>query len=319
MDYAGWLKAWFGYAVGFVAAVFLLVVGLEHYTDMPLRFTKSVSYDVKIKFAREQLAEKSFDTFIVGSSMALNNIDSAVLESSHVSQHVLNLSSWGLAASEVLQFLQMVDLSDVRRVIYSSQYFDYQGEVDKVLDERELARYMKGQWVLKTYFQNIARLPESFMRYFEEDHQGTQRYLKFDEHGDVNFVREGFKINKHKWEEIPPFPKTPLDDSYFKHLLALNDYLKDRGIELVVITNPFRQELIESDEEFQSFFHTHTDYLKRLSKVQRFVYINAHAELNFDDTYFVDAYHLDETGAQRLTQLVADRLELVRFSRVQDL
>lgn len=323
MKYKTWLSGWIAYTLGFVGIAFAVVVVLERYSDMPLRFTKSVSYDFKIKFAKEQLADKRFDTLIVGSSMALNNIDADVLEASSSVHKVLNLSSWGMATSECLQLLQMLDLSGVKQVVHSAQYFDYVGEVDKVLDEDELAQYLNGGWVLKTYFQNISRLPQNVWDYLDFGNEygdsRTQAFLHFDDSGGVNFERDGFLINQRKWQEIPAIPAVPLGDEYFKHLLAMQRFLAEKGIQLVVVTPPFRQELLAQSEEFREFFAAHKDYLEQLSRSKGFLYVDAHAQLGLDDRFFVDASHLDSVGARRMTELVVDTLEHSEITIILDL
>lgn len=323
MTHRNWLRGWFTYTLGFVGLAFVLVVLLERYTDMPLRFTKSISYDIKIKFAKEQLADNRYDTLVVGSSMALNNVDAGVLESSDAVHRVLNLSSWGMATSECLQLLQMLDLSGVKYVVHAAQYFDYVGELDKVLDERELTRYFNGGWALKTYFQNISRLPQNLWDYVdlgnEYGDRRTQAYLGFDDSGGVNFERDGFLINKRKWEEIPPVPAVPVGEGYFKHLLAMQQFLSGKGIQLVVVTPPFRQNLLAQSEEFRTFFFAHKDYLERLSRRNGFLYVDAHDRLGLDDQFFVDASHLDAVGAHRMSELLVDTLERSEVTTVLDM
>lgn len=311
MKYNKWVCAWFLWIGGILGCAFLLILMLERFTAMPLRFSKSISYDVKVKFAKNNLALGNYDTFVIGSSMALNNIDSAVLEASSAADKVLNLSSWGLATSECLQLLQMLDLQGVRRVVYASQYFDYVGELDKVLDDRELQRYLRGRVAWKTYFQNISRLPQTLWQYYAGE---GGRALIFDANGDINFPADGKAVNKHKWAVIPQVPTVPVGEDYFKHLVAMQEYLSQQDIELVVITNPFRLQLLEQNEEFRHFFESHIDYLNRLAEQRGFVYIDAHHNLGLSDRFFVDASHLDVDGANRLTQLIADHVQRHAFS-----
>lgn len=323
MKYKTWLNGWIVYTLGFVGVAFTLVVLLERFSDMPLRFTKSISYDFKIRFVKAQLADSQFDTLIVGSSMALNNIDADVLETSSAVHKVLNLSSWGMATSECLQLLQMLDLSGVKQVVHSAQYFDYVGEVDKVLDQDELVRYLNGGWPLKTYFQNISRLPQNVWDYLDLGNEygdsRTQAFLGFDDSGGVNFERDGFLINQRKWEEIPAIPTVPVGDAYFEHLLEMQKFLGEKGIQLVVVTPPFRQELLAQSDEFREFFTAHKDYLEQLSRSKGFLYIDAHERLEFDDRFFVDASHLDSVGAHRMTELVVDALEHSEVTTILDM
>lgn len=322
-EYKSWLSVWFAYTLGFVGLAFALVVILERHTGMPLRFTKSISYDIKIKFAKEQLAKKQYDTLIVGSSMALNNIDAEVLEASDAVTRALNLSSWGMATSECLQLLQMLDLSEIKYVVHAAQYFDYVGELDKVLDERELERYFQGRWTYKTYFQNISRLPQNLWDYFDLGNEygdsRTQAYLGFDESGGVNFERDGFLINKRKWEEIPPISATPVGDDYFHHLLAMQQFLSEKDIQLVVITPPFRENLLAQSAEFRQFFFAHKDYLEHLSRTRGFVYVDAHDKLGLNDQFFVDASHLDAKGAHRMSELVVEAVEHSEVTTIMEL
>lgn len=323
MNDSKWLKFWISYIIAFVGLGFIAVVVAEKIGEVPLRFTKSISYDIKIKFIRDHLPTSQYDTFVVGSSMALNNIDSSVLEQAGVASNVLNLSSWGLGTSESLQLLQMLDLSGAQKVVYASQYFDYVGEVDKVLDEPELRRYLNGRPVLKTYFQNISRLPSSLWDHWDLDNlygnSRTLRYLGFDSSGDVNYDRRGFLIDKRKWTEIPQVPDVPVGDEYFKHLLAMHEFLKAHDIQLFVVTSPFRDTLLERDDNFREFFAAHRAYLAGLAGKYGFTYIDAHAQLNFNDDYFVDASHLHSGGAKLVTRLIVKQVQAEQVSGVLDL
>lgn len=311
--YGRWIRHWGGYVCAFVTAGLIIVVAAEKWAGIPLRFTKSISYDVKVRFIRDRLPTSQFDTFVVGSSMALNTVDSALLEASTVSGKVLNLSSWGLGTSEALQLLQMIDLSNAKTVIYASQYFDYVGEVDKVLDESELRRYLNGKSVLKTYFLNISRLPGSLWDHWDfENVRGDSRtlgYLGFDDNGDVNIDPTDFVIFQPKWDRIPDVPTVPIGEEYYKHLVAMHAFLSLNGVRLVVVTNPFRSELIKRNPEFSRFFSAHRDYLRRLAKERNFTYIDAHSALELGDEYFMDAAHVHADGAVLLTKLVVEAIE----------
>jgi hypothetical protein len=56
--------------------------------------------------------------------MGLNNIDSEYLRNTKLI-NIFNVSSWGLQVGEVKQLLSILDLTNVKQVIYSTQYFDF--------------------------------------------------------------------------------------------------------------------------------------------------------------------------------------------------
>ncbi len=322
MKHAGWVKGWSLSSTALVVVAYIAVVLLTLSTDMPLRFTKSISYDAKIKFIKQKLDQRQYDTYVLGSSMALNNIDSAVVENT-AGAAVLNLASWGMGTSESLQLLQFLDLSGIRRVIYASQYFDYVGEVDKVLYPDELTRYFEGLFPYKAYFFNIARLPQNLWDTLDLERRYTDnrsQNLLFDANGDVNFDKHRFRIDPKRWSKIPGVPTVPLGDEYFKHLVAMHEFLRAQNIELVVVTNPFRGHLLQQQSaEFQEFFAEHIAYLQKLAGERGFVYVNAHDQLRLADDFFVDPTHLNSIGAEKVTRLVVERMEQNPKSTLVDL
>lgn len=311
MNYKHWLQHWFVGSALFVLSAFLIVILVSESTAVPLRFTKSISYDIKIKFIRDKIATNNYDMYIVGSSMALNNIDSAILESSNVAEQVLNLSSWGMGASECLQLLKLMDLSSVKRVVYASQFFDYVGDLDKVLDPDGLKKFLNGAKPYKSYFRNIASLPSSIWSTLDlrnQYHRKDAPNLVFDENGDVNYDGRYFLRDKARWAVVPEVPETPLGDVFFKHLIALQAYLAERDIQLTVTTNPYRKNILSKNKALENFFYEHTDYLAKLAGREGFIYVNAHRELKLNDDLFVDPSHLNSQGAEKITRLVVDKI-----------
>ena len=101
----------------FLSTILLIVIVTKKF-DLPFRFSNSISYDVKLNFLnKHKNLLKNSKTIVIGSSMALNNIDSKYLEKTEKFEKTVNLSSWGLQVSEVFQLLKIIDLTDKKYVV----------------------------------------------------------------------------------------------------------------------------------------------------------------------------------------------------------
>ena len=305
-----WISAWSFIVIAVFSSLFVLVSLLESY-GIPLRFTNSISYDAKINFLRNHVALlNESSTIVLGSSMGLNDIDSAMLEKTAASGKVINLSSWGLHASEVFQFLKLIDLKNTRYLVFSAQFFDLCGQPLKEMDQAEIRKYIYGDFSIYPYIQTVLTLPRHANAYlhWNEYYRDKENYtnLEFDEYGDVPMNIPKQRIDPDRWDVVDE--DYAVEDLNFEALLELNTYLKERGITLIVARPPYRQPLLDNNPALKRIFDTFGESLSRLSKENDFIFLDAHALLHLDDSYFVDKSHLNLAGADIYSTAIAARL-----------
>ena len=88
----------------------------------------------------------------------------------------------------------------------------------------------------------------------------------------------------------------------------MNEYLKLKNIKLIVITTPYRKEILENSN-IKNDFDIYTKKKKKKKKKYNFVYLNAHYALNLDDSHFVDQSHLNLEGAKKVSLYVSENFE----------
>ena len=111
-----WLKSWLTLFFIFIINSFIFIFYIYNYKNVPLRFTNSISFDAKLSFLKKSEKLNDVEILIIGSSMGLNNINSIVL-SQNLGNKILNLSSWGLKTNEIYEFLKILDLSKIKKII----------------------------------------------------------------------------------------------------------------------------------------------------------------------------------------------------------
>lgn len=289
---------------------FILTIGaifiLTNKFEQPFRFSNSISYDVKLLFLHNnnKLLNES-NTIVIGSSMALNNIDSSELITNSKYNSVINVSSWGLQVPEVYQLLRLLDLSNKKYIIYSTQYIDFQYDIEKNIDDNEVKKYIYNQFSFYPYVSTLNSFILNINNMINYDEQYKDKnlysYLVYDQNGDINFNFDNDRyINKNRWSDIE---ESTLNMKNFDTMIKLNHFLKTKNIELIVITTPLRKEII-NNPVISHNFNIYTNTLESLSHKYNFKYLNTHNILDLDDSYFVDKSHLNYLGAKKVTQLI---------------
>lgn len=279
--------------------------------NIPYRFSNSISYDAKISFLKRNKEKLiNADTIVIGSSMGLNNIDSEYLRNNKLI-NILNVSSWGLQVGEVKQLLSILDLTNVKQVIYSTQYFDFKKNLIKDINEGEVKKFIYGDFSFYPYINNLKYFALNLLDNLNYNNiykdKNKYTYLDFDRNGDINFVFDNKTyINKNRWSDIST--DRNIDLTTFNTLIKMNEYLKLKDIKLIVITTPYRKEILENSN-IKNDFDIYTKKLIHLSKKYNFVYLNAHYALNLDDSHFVDQSHLNLEGAKKVSLYVSDNFE----------
>ncbi len=182
------------------------------------------------------------ELLVIGSSMAVNNIDAGLLEQK-TSLSSYNLSSWGQRMNENYFLLQelMSELPQLKRVIIPFNVNDF-GLGDKFLKKD-----------LKAYFSGCLKGAEAFdynpnnyikevgnVKYLEVGNH--YRTLQFDRWGSALLHREGFVISEKRWSELPDYSNQDLM-SFKSYLDSISVLTKHHDVKLSVALLPIRVDL----------------------------------------------------------------------------
>jgi len=282
--------------------------------NLPLRFSNSISYDVKLNYIQNNKLMNNSDTIVIGSSMALNNINGIELEDNSINiKKVANLSSWGLQTSEVLQLIKLVDLKNIKYLIYSTQYFDFRESRLKNIDEKEVEKYLNNQFTLYPYKITIQGLTNNLANNIRYKNlylnPNKYSYLDYDRTGSINLTFGSEFIKKDRWEN--EYKKIyNLSTQCFEALAELSQISKLHNIQLIVITTPIRKSILYSNEGVLDIFNEFTTKLSNLSIKQNFIYLNTQSILNLTDEYFVDRTHLNKNGATLVSAEISKLIDI---------
>lgn len=305
-----WVKLWL---ILILSSFIILFLSIFYFSNngRPLRFTNSLSYDAKLNFIRNNKLLDKADTLVIGSSMGLNNINGEILEKSDKIKFVLNASSWGLNTNEIFELLQALDLKKIKTVIYPQQYFDFEQFSSKNINKTEIKDFLSGKFIFKPYLETFQTLNNNLDTYIfwksKALNEKKYDYLGFDKNGDINLDLEKKFINQKRW--IKYSKNSVTDERNIKVLIKMNDYLKERNINFLVVTTPHRIEILNKDKQFQSFFSNFINRLEKLSKKYGFMYLNLHDKLMLNDSYFIDSSHLNIYGAKAVSSEIVNYLE----------
>ncbi|APW66134.1 hypothetical protein LPB137_09840 [Poseidonibacter parvus] len=301
MNSKTWLKKWIILLIFLIVVSFFLIFYLNTYKNVPLRFTNSISFDAKLSFLKNTNKLEDVEIIIIGSSMGLNNINTEIL-SEKLGDKILNLSSWGLKVNEIFDFMKILDLSNVKKIIYLNQYFDFYGESIKPYNFQDVKNYLYDNSYFIAYFNTFNSLSKNLKDYlgWERRYLNKTKYsdLGFNKYGDI-----GLKINEEnssqdRWNAITDITKL---NNHFDSFEDMLKYLREKNIDFYFVTTPYR-EIFFSEDKFVSQYNTYQNKIYDLNKVYSFKYINLQKILNLSDVYFADSSHLNFKGSRLVSK-----------------
>ncbi len=304
MNEKQWLKV---YIISSIFCIMFLLVSIIILNEKgrPLRFSNSICYDAKLNYIHknQELLAKA-KTIVIGSSMGLNNIDSDLLDKT-IFHDVINLSSWGLQIGEVYQLLKLINLSNIKYIIYPTQYIDFTSKKEKTINKIEVKKFLYHKFSLYPYFYTLSSFSRNLRNNINYSklylNKNNYTYLCFDKSGDVNYNFDNSSyIDKKLWSK--PYLEQ-LNLQTFQTLIQLNNYIKSIGAKLIVVITPLRAEILKNTKTKDNY-DIYCKKLKSLSSTNHYLYINTNSILNLKDIYFIDKSHLNNKGAEIISKTI---------------
>lgn len=285
------------------------------------KLSNSISFNQKATWLR---GTQSCDVLILGSSMALNNLDGPRLRQSVPGLSVVNAGSWGMSAKESKRVLEsMVRVCSPRFVIfpvYNGDLFAKLGsksENAKHIDWPWFGKYLAGvdgplDWIrgvdpiysLRTYgtLKSEPYLSPSFYT-----------SLAFDNTGGVLFSEDHFKIDKGRWNGYVASSRENADDDQIEALFGVVDEAIEHRAVAVIVRVPMIKAAETAFAQNRSSANWNSIELGVVERGGLFVDATS---LRLPDQRFVDYCHLDAAGASAVTNLVIQRImSLTPFTR----
>ena len=289
-----------------IPAVLLLSIVLisnSNYFPAPM-VSNSFSFNEKL-FALENFEAKYL---AFGSSITLNNLDATEVKRHFNTEDFLNLGSWGMSVlntydlirvyTEIFKPEVIIMVSNVEDFFPTSIQFD-PSEVGEIMQQPEgfydylYVKYPKLSYYVRRYFGNKAIYGK----------RNVYDSMEFDENGSVMLSMDGFAIDSSRWNHLQDLSK--IDPVNYSHLDSLCQYLSDQGKRFIFMQSPVRSSL--RNAEYDAGLQEHITRVKTILHKYGHTFLDSSQE-KWADSGFVDAGHLNESGAKLFTQTLLGQL-----------
>jgi hypothetical protein len=308
----------FAFKVGaIVVPVVVLFVLLDLCGFTPL-YTNSISFDAKIKYAKEKEVGQ-IDLMAIGSSVTLNDLSSAVIKDS-LGVSYFNFSSWGLQMRDVHALTtHYIPKYHPKYVIVISSITDFaNNDLSETIDNYlNTGQYFKDHLEAYFYIKNFNSIEELRNRkkgLVEDMSIDTNYYnsLHYDEGGAVLLNIPKARILARRWNDRLPFP-TKYTPSQYQALDSLSANLRNHNIKFIFVQAPIKDQYVDNPGA-QKAVNDHIARCKDIIEKNSGTYLNFEGDKEFsNDSLFVDQFHLSAKGAAVFTKKVTHSLKGVYF------
>ena len=266
----------------------------------------NVCFDEKVRFLRNS-PTKQCDVLVIGSSMALNNIDSeAMLKHLPPGTRLLNAGAYNMKISQTRALLDCLlavyrprnvifvcGLMDFNKTPGPTQFFDA-SEVIRFINGRSasipiLLRHFDLQYYVK-WSSRILQIRSSRRDYFS---------VMFDAWGSIPLEIFFPKVDERRWNlKVDP---EQLDPAEYEELGSIADSVRSRGLTLICIQPPMKRGSVPL--AVSAAVDEHWSRMERILGIRGFHLWN-HSAMGLSDDYFCDYSHLNNKGAPIFSEIV---------------
>ena len=304
----------FALGVGSIPLILVLLAGLLNAHNIAPAFSSNPSLTRKAEFLRTRM--DTCELVVLGSSTALNNLDSGLLEKL-TGYGAINLGYWGAAPSEtLLMFRELARGCTPKVAVLPVQFYDFYAAWNNEETPRDFFRYVRNDSPLRLVELYVSRLlPTLSEQVTRHDvvFRDPARYesLAFNANGDVLLACKGFHYDPARWDGFRKVRLADLRGERIQQELAafrkLLELAKSKGTRVFVLRTPMtaraERELARPDV---SIVLRNVKRYSRESGAQ-FVFVR-NDDGTFGDELFSDYSHLNGCGAERLTRVLANRI-----------
>lgn len=283
-------------------AAALLVVLLVAERSMPAPYMSvNESFNEKARWLREHAAA-GCDVLMVGSSMALNNLDSGIIARVAGANSVINAGAWGLSMSDTAKMTGIVaPLCKPRVIVVAAYYGDFEGNFNTQIDWDLAKKYIAGGNATLIYLRTMDPIyyGSKYLGRKYRAYKGNARYesLHFDDSGSVILDCMSFEIDPRRWNGYIHYQ--PLSAQSVKlnleGLAVIEGVAKTSGSRLLFVLMPLRPvaELRLATPEISGLWAE----VGRSVRNAGGAFMRLRATHDFQDGEFADFAHLNGCGA----------------------
>lgn len=307
--------------VPLACAAALIVSILFFHNELPApRLSNSTAFNEKARWIRENLPKKC-STLIIGSSMALNNIDAEILPRDLFGEQIANVASFGMEMRDSEKMLNAIaPLCKPDAIILVTNFMDFNAAWPKEINWVLFDEYIHQSSYFLTYLSefDLRDFISAIKSRHKDNKEGKRVYqsLVFDETGTVNLDCRNFKIDPRRWDghkstEQGLDPNQRAENIQALHQIA--ETAKQMNIELYVLTPPMRfgaetSFLVDARKKLW-------DDVKLTVSKSGGAYLQVPGSREFGDELFVDFAHMNACGVEKFTRQVARLARIERTNR----
>jgi hypothetical protein len=271
----------------------------------------NVCFDEKARFMRNR-ASKQCDVLVIGSSMALNNIESeAMLKQLPPGTHLLNAGAWNMKIGQTRAFLEcLLRVYHPRNVIFLCGPMDfYLTEFpSQFFDASEVTQFIRGSSyslpVLLRHFDLQYYLKWSFSILQSRTSRKDYLSVMFDPSGGIPLEISFPNVNWRRWNlKVEP---GEVDPDQYEELARVADIIRSHGLPLICIQPPMRKGSVPPDAT--AAVEKHWRKMERILASRGFHLWNL-SEIGLSDDYFCDYSHLNNKGAPIFSEIVGREID----------
>jgi hypothetical protein len=279
--------------------------------DLPApRISSSESFNEKARWLHNW-GNKKCDVLVIGSSMALNNIDWVSIKPMLKNKSLVNTASWDMTVSKSASMLKYVaPICKPDLIVLVAFFGDFNAKENQPIDWEFFQQYLgtlpTGFAYLKS--ADFAYYASTFANLKILASKGNSVYesLNFDETGSVILDCDHFQRSRRRWDGYDRYLSL-LDKRKVQieldGLLEIENIAKANRSRLVVIATPLRK---TAEEKVANTWAT-----ALLGDVAQSVqatggqFVQAGLLADFPDLDFADFAHLNKCGATKVAELIA--------------
>lgn len=275
------------------------------------QYSDSYSFNEKLSFLRDHQSKQA--TYVVGSSMCLNNFSGQAYAQRTGDSSLMNIASWGLSVKDSYLWLShLAQLHQPRHVILLTNYVDF-CQVNKQLQLDDAISYLHSDQALSRWWQAIKHFNLKYcIKNFSyarrvRTESASYEYLGFDAFGCVNLIPTGFQVDSARWSD-DHLMRVPLDEQY-AYFDSISAYCFNHQISFTCLQSPYRAGLYSAmSGEKKQRLHDHIQRIQSIVTARGQSFIDANNQL-WGDSLFVDGTHLNADGAASLTHFLIEERE----------
>lgn len=250
------------------------------------------------------------DYLCIGSSIALNNVNSEAVAEGLATDRYFNFASWGTRTVDLYPFLKVyLDKYHPKLIFLASNIMDFEPtEQDLEADQiRERILYPYA-FITPSYY-----LIHFDLHYYYKYYKLNKLYkftdtinqsMKFDRYGGVPLnTKQEIPAYDEYWNKKLDF--SLIAEKNYQYLDSISKMLSEKGIKFVFVQAPLRGGL--TDDEYWKEIDIHKDKVRRILNKYNQLFVDE-ADHKWPDSLFFDYAHFRRSGAKLFSRIFIDKI-----------